>query len=125
MAVPDPLRFPAAGRAASGIGVLVLAAPLCRAAGITNDDAAAKRLGRGIAFVDALGVAAVVTSSRPSSQRRAAALNTTIDVLGAAALLGLAGRRHGSQRIVSVAAAGFLLAGGMAWVRAARQIGPS
>src|SRR5205823_12131279 len=101
MALAPSMRFPVAGRAASGVGAIALAVPLCRAAGITTRERSAKRLGRAVAVIDAVGVAAVVLSSEPSGQRRAALANTSIDALGAVALLALAMRRSGSERAIS------------------------
>ena len=122
MNVAPSLRFPVVGRATSGLVALALAVPLCRAAGITTDEALAKRVGRATALVDALGVAAVLASSGSTRQSRAAIANAAIDAAGVVALVGLATQRRGTERVANIAASVFLASGGLAWIRATRSL---
>lgn len=74
------------GRAASGVVALVAAAPLCRAVGITSEWRRARHIGMAIAAVDLVGVVVAVAAKEPRAQRRAAVINASMDVMGAAAL---------------------------------------
>jgi hypothetical protein len=74
------------------------------------------------AAVDAIGVVIAVTANDPRAQRRAAMVNATVDVIGAAALAIASRGVDRPKRRLSALASVFLLFGAGAWLRGARQL---
>jgi uncharacterized membrane protein YcfT len=74
------------------------------------------------AAVDAVGVVLAVAANDPRAQRRAAMVNATIDVIGAAALAIASRGADRPKRRLSALASVFLLLGAGAWLRGAQQL---
>ena len=106
------------GRAAFGTVAFVAAGPLCRWTGITSNGLIARTLGLAILAADAALIGAVVFSDERPELRRAVAANAATDVFGAAVLLALAKRRHGTQRVAATLAGLSRIGGSAGWLRA-------
>jgi hypothetical protein len=113
--------MPVVGRSIAGTVAVAFAQPLCRMIGLTHDAAVARRVGAAVAATDYGGVVHVLASATAARQRRAALINAAADVGLAGLLVTLALRRHGSQRLVALAASGSVWFGAGAWVAGARR----
>lgn len=121
--VAPSLRMPVVGRAVAGVSAAALAGPLCRLTGLTEDRRTARRFGAALAATDLGGVLAVIMSSSLDAQRKAACVDAALDVVLAAALLGLGCRRRGPKRLAALAASAFVSFGAGAWVIGAARLG--
>jgi hypothetical protein len=95
---------------------------MCRLIGVADDPRLAKKVGTVVAVSDFAGVVSVVASSTAAGQKRAALRNAMLDVLLATALLVIALRRRGAERIAAVSASGSVWFGAGAWAVAVRQL---
>jgi hypothetical protein len=109
------LRIPVTGRSAAGLVAVTFAVPMCRLVGLTKDPNRARRIGTVVAASDAIGVLRVLGAKTPDSQKQVAQVNVILDLILASALLLLGFRRHGTERIASVAAAASVYFGAGAW----------
>lgn len=90
--------------------------------GLTDDRAAARRIGWLVASSDFAGVLNVIGATTSERQKAAALTNAALDVFLATGLLVLAERRSGGQRIAAAFASSSVWFGVGAWLLGARGI---
>jgi hypothetical protein len=114
--------MPALARVSSGLAALLVAAPVCRAVGVTNDRRTARRIGIAVLGADLVAASVALTARRPSSRRHAALGNALLDLAGGTSLGAFALRRRGGQRVLGLGLAAFLGFGSTEWLRAYARI---